>query len=175
MKFWTKCEPCDGDGILSEPNEESGLEAHSHGEHTTPCDADGCDDGKVSCLACKCATCDGTGERWLMGTSYDDCPACDGEGRTAECVKCDGDGTVPCERCDGDGFTSDTCECGTALNEERTVYIGDGFIECHDCAHKRGAFACEPCKGTGEIIRTDVEVRGKRYELVGASCSRCGG
>lgn len=93
-----------------------------------------------------------------------------------DCPACEGDGKVACRECDGEGFHWYSCGgCGESFENERTVYLGDGDLYCEACVRKSGAFECKACESKGEITRTDVECRGKRFPLVGASCSRCGG
>ncbi len=128
-RFFTRCAPCEGDGVLAEPREETGLSAHSlrcdSDIVTSPCET--CEhDGKVTCR-----TCDGAGDlpvrvsklmkarnaarvRRLkrkarkLARRYESLSTAESNALhrarlmvqgVRECPACDGDGTVRCADC----------------------------------------------------------------------------
>lgn len=161
-RFWTKCQSCDGNGLLEEPSEASGLTITEVDDEWDRCDT--CEaDGRITCDAC-----DGDGEIEGIGET----------GATLEeCAACDGDGKVKCAACEGEGGSWRCCgECHESFEGERFVLVGDGDVYCRGCC--ADAFKCAACDGTGEVTRTDAVITtsdGKihTFPLVGASCSCC--
>lgn len=87
---------------------------------------------------------------------------------------------VECRTCDGSGVTPETCgACCNELDVGGYCLRDSGQILCEDCADDAGAFKCPNASCTdGKIEVTHIEhdeMKGKRFALVGASCSMCGG